>query len=307
MNKVFVPFGVLAAALAHAQLPTFRAEVKLVRLLATVTDETGQLVGSLPKEKFRVWDSGEPQEISVFERSTELPLSVALLLDTSGSTAKDLPLEVESVRRFLRALLHEGNSKDATALYAFNYQTIQLCPFTRRQGRIDKALKALKGEAGTSLYDAIHFAAGDLELREGRKVIVVVTDGGDTTSVKSFRDALKGTHLAEAAVYPILIQPVKNEAGRNIGGENALSSLARGTGGKVYQASLGQALDRVFEQLLADLRTQYLLGYYPKRVPSTHGFHEVRVEILEDGQPTTKLRVSARSGYYEDSLNRAPK
>lgn len=307
MKKVFVPLGVLAAALAYAQLPTFRAEVKLVRVLATVTDETGQLVGSLSKERFRVWDSGEPQEISVFERSTELPLSVALLLDTSGSTAKDLPLEVASVRRFLRALLHEGNSKDAAALYAFNYQTAQLSPFTRRQGRLDNALKAVKGEAGTSLYDAIHFAAGDLELREGRKVVVVVTDGGDTTSVKSFRDALKGAHLAEAAIYPILIQPVKNEAGRNIGGENALSSLARGTGGKVYQASLGRALDQVFEQLLADLRTQYLLGYYPRRVPSTHGFHEVRVEILEDGQPVTKLRVSARSGYYEDSLNRAPK
>ncbi len=307
MTNIFVPLGVLAAVLAYAQLPNFRAEVKLVRLLATVTDETGQLVGSLPKEKFRVWDSGQPQEISVFERSTELPLSVAVLLDTSGSTAKDLPLEIASVRRFLRALLREGNSKDAVALYAFNYQTLQLCTFTRRQGRIDNALKALKGEAGTSLYDAIHFAAGDLELREGRKVVVVVTDGGDTTSVKSFRDALKGSYLAEAAIYPILIQPVKNEAGRNIGGENALSSLARGTGGRVYQASLGAALDRVFEQLLADLRTQYLLGYYPREVPSTHGFHEVRIEVLENGEPAAKLRVSARSGYYEDSLNRAPK
>ena len=307
MNLFLLSVSGLIAANGFAQLPNFRVEVKLVRLLATVTDESGELIGSLPKERFRVWDSGEPQEISVFERSTELPLSVALLLDTSGSTAKDLPLEIASVRRFLKALLQEGNSKDAAALYSFNYQTLQLCTFTRRQGRFDNALKNIKGEAGTSMYDAIHFAAGDLELREGRKVVVVVTDGGDTTSVKSFRDALKGAYLAEAAIYPILIQPVKNFAGRNIGGENALASLARGTGGKVYQAELGGALDRVFEQLLADLRTQYLLGYYPRRVPTTHGFHEVRIELLENGEPTTKLRVSSRSGYYEDSLNRAPK
>lgn len=292
------------ASVAVGQTPTFRSEVKLVRIATTVKDTTGNLVGALPKDRFRVWDSGVPQEISIFERSTALPLSIAILVDASGSTAKDLPSEIVSIRSFLKALVSEGNPKDAAALYAFNYETRQLSGFTRRQGRLNDALKRIKGEAGTSLYDAIHFAAGDLEAREGRKIIVVVTDGGDTTSVHSFRDALKASYLAEATIYPIVILPIKNDAGRNIGGENALASLARDTGGRVHQAELGPALDGVFRQVLADLRTQYLIGYYPRNLPPGGAFRPVRVEILDGGTPASGLQVFARSGYYEDSLLR---
>jgi Ca-activated chloride channel family protein len=290
------------AILAPAQQPSFRVDVNLVRVLATVQDAEGRLVGSLPKERFRLLDSGVPQEISVFERSTELPLSVAVLIDASGSTAKDLPAEIVAVRGFLRALLRGGNPEDAAALYAFNWEVAELAPFTRDLGRLERGLKRLKGEAGTSLYDALIFAAQDLETRQGRKIIVVVTDGGDTTSSHSFRDALRAAHLAEAVVYPILVVPVQTDAGRNVGGENALASLAYGTGGRVFQVSLGPALGEAFASVLADLRTQYLLGYYPRGLPpAVDAFREIRVEVLDHGRPPERLRVSARSGYYEES------
>ncbi len=291
----------LALALALVQLPTIRVDVKLVRAVATVKDPSGNLVGALTKEQFRLWDTVTPQEIAIFERSTSVPLSVALLIDASGSTAKDLPIEVESIRRFTRALFSEGNSKDAAALYAFNYQTRQLSGFTRRQGRIDKALKNLKGEAGTSIYDTIHFASNDLDVRDGRKVIILVTDGGDTTSAYNFRHALQAAQRADAVIYPIVVQPIKNAAGRNIGGENALTSLAFQTGGRTLLATLGRDLDRAFLEVLADLRTQYLFGWYPKNLPrSNDTFHQIRIEITDPA--LQNLRVFTRSGYYEDSL-----
>lgn len=292
----------LLALAASGQQPAFRVDVNLVRVIATVTDAGGNPVGALPKEQFRLFDSGVPQEIAVFERTTAVPLSVAVLIDASGSTAKELPAEIAAVRRFFRTLLREGNPSDAVALYAFNWEVEELAPFTRDVSRLERVLKRVKAEAGTSLYDALLFAAEDLERRDGRKVIVVVTDGGDTTSSHSFRDALRAAHLAEALVYPIVIVPVQSDAGRNIGGENALAVLAAGTGGRAFQASLGPALDDAFTTVLAGLRTQYFLGYYPRGLPPGSGpFREIRLEVLDDGRAVGRLQVSARSGYYEDS------
>ena len=157
-----------------------------MRILATVKDPSGALVGSLEKDDFEVRDNGVPQQISVFERQTDQPLSVAVLIDNSGSTAKDLKYETESVTRFLRALLREGNPEDAVALYSFNWQIVKQNGFTRNVAAVERSLRALRGEAGTSLYDAILLASRDIEDRHGRKVLVIVTDGGDTTSHSRF-------------------------------------------------------------------------------------------------------------------------
>ncbi len=294
--KPFVLVALLAVSPLASQI---RVDVRLVRLLASVKDEAGALVGGLEPKQFRIFDSGVEQEIAVFERSTALPLSVSLLIDASGSTAISLTQEVASVKTFLRSLLRDGNPDDAAALYSFNYETIQLAAFTRRQDRLENGLKRLKGEAGTSVYDAIHFAAHDLRTRDGRKVIVIITDGGDTTSSYTFRDALQAAHRAEAVIYPIVVKPISSDAGRNVGGENALTSLAQGTGGRVLEAALGESLDQAFSTILAELRTQYLLAYYPRNLPAGGpAFHPVRVQV--DAAPR-KLQVYTRSGYYGES------
>src|SRR6267378_3288576 len=146
-----------------AQESTFRVDVNLVRILATVKDNTGRLIGDLEKQDFTVLDNGAPQQLAVFERRTEQPLLVSLLIDNSGSTAKDLKYEIESVNRFLRALFAEGNPKDALALYSFNYEVRKLSNFTRNQSTLEHALRGLRSEAGTSLYDAIYLASQELE------------------------------------------------------------------------------------------------------------------------------------------------
>ena len=284
------------AAWAQPQ-PVFRADVKLVRLLTTVKDATGALVGGLTKSDFLISDNGAPQEIAVFEQHTAQPLSVAIMLDISGSTAKDLKYEVDSLQRFAKALFGSGNPEDQAALYTFNHDVAKVSSFTRRLGRLESALRGLKASAGTSLYDAILLGTDELGRRSGRRVLIVVTDGGDTTSFTTFHAALEAAHRNDAVIYSILVVPIKNDAGRNIGGEHALELFASGTGGKVFQPTVGAALDKAFEAILKDLRSQYLLAYYPKNVPLTRNrFHTVKVETKTSG-----LRVQSRSGYYGDS------
>jgi Ca-activated chloride channel family protein len=286
----------LAGALCP-QDPVIRVDVRLVRMLVTVKDSYGRLIGSLNKEDFAVQDNGVSQEVSVFERHTEQPLSISLLVDISGSTAKELRYEIGSVLRFIKAVYREGNPKDAVALYAFNYDVTRVAHFTRRAERLERGLRALKPEGGTSLYDAIYLAAGDLEDREGRHVMVVVTDGGDTSSVKNFHAALQALHQADAVLYAILVMPITNDAGRNIGGENALETLAAGTGGRVFYPRVGASLDEALADILRDLRTQYLLAFYPRNLPrSRDRYHTLRVTVNRPG-----LRAIARNGYYGDS------
>lgn len=277
-----------------AQETVFRVNVKLVRLLATVKSNTGELVGNLGKNEFTVYDSGVKQEIAVFERDTQRQLSVALLVDTSASTGAKLKEETRSVVRFLGALFREGNERDAVSLYSFNDDVTLQSSFTRRVKRIERELKTLKASSGTSMYDAAYFASRSLRYREGRRVIVLVTDGADTTSVKSFQQALEAAHNTDVVIYGIMILPVTSNAGRNIGGENALITLATGTGGRVFAASLGKVLDNAFDSILRDLRTQYLIGYYPRNLPySRERFRKVEVRVAQPG-----LRVITRTGYY---------
>jgi Ca-activated chloride channel homolog len=297
MFPSWVKIALLSALAVGPALAQFRVNVNLVRVVTTVKNPSGELIGDLRKEDFQLFDNGAPQEINVFERHSDQPLSVALLVDISGSTAKDLKFETDSAARFLRVLLAEGNPNDSVALYGFNWQVTLFHSFTHSLVSLTTALRGLHGEAGTSLYDAIYLAARDLEEREGRKVLIVVTDGGDTTSAKTLQQALAAVHLADAVIYPLVIIPITNYAGRNIGGENALKFMADGTGGRTFLPTLGAELDRAFNDIINELRTQYLLGFYPRNVPLTKDrFHKLQVRVTRPD-----LRVSARNGYYGEA------
>jgi len=281
------------------QDPVIRVNVRLVRMLVTVKDANGQLIGSLNKNDFTITDNGARQDIAVFERQTEQPLSVAVLVDNSASTGIELRYELDSVNKFFRALLGEGNTQDTAALYTFNWEVRLIRNFTRNMLSLDQKLKSIKSEGGTSLYDAICLSAGELEFREGRHVMVVVTDGGDTTSYKTFHQALEAMHRADTVIYPVLVMPITNDAGRNIGGENALTTLAASTGGRVFTPALNAELDRAFSDILRELRTQYLVGYYPRNVPLTKDpYHTLKVNA--NGR---NLRAITRNGYYGEVID----
>ncbi len=284
---------------------TFRVDVKLVRVIATFKDKNGTPVGDLKKEDVTLLDNGAAQQITLFERHTAQPLSVSILLDISGSTAKEMKYQNAAVSRFVNALFREGNPDDRAKLYAFNWQVSEETKWTRNPGTLTGRLRHLKAEAGTALYDAIYFASENIAERPGRHVIVVVSDGGNTVSAKDFHAALESAHSADAVIYPVLTMPITNEAGRNTGGENALTTLAQTTGGKVFAPGLLN-LDQAFNDILRDLRTQYLIGYYPKNVPLTKNrFHKLEITTRNP-----ELRVVSRTGYYgeaEPSSSSAPR
>jgi Ca-activated chloride channel family protein len=283
----------LATAGAYFGNAQFKVDVRLVRLLVNVKNPAGELVGNLPREEFTVYDNGVAQETAVFERYTTIPLSVALLVDTSGSTAKDWSLEQRSLMKFLGALFGEGNERDMASLYTFNYDVTQQSDFTRNARRLESKLRFIRPEGGTSLYDAIHYAAVDLQRRDGRHVMVVVSDGGNTTSSKGYQDAKVAAQHADALMYPIVIVPITNDAGRNLGGEHALQTLAGDTGGRWFDPTIGDPLDHAFTEILRDLRAQYMIGYYPRE--QSKGFHTVRVELKRPD-----LQAQTRTGYYRE-------
>jgi Ca-activated chloride channel family protein len=290
--------AVLLLTLTLAAQSTFKTNVNLVRLLVSVKTQAGELVGSLRRDEFDIYDCGVKQEVAVFEHQTTQPLSVSVMVDASGSTLKDIHYETTSIGKFFKALLKEGNSKDMAALYSFNYDVSVMHVFTRNLNQLEAQLGRIKPTAGTSLYDAVHFAGHDLQGRDGRHVMVIVSDGGDTTSHWKYHDALEAAQKADAVIYPIIVVPITNDAGRNIGGEHTLMQFASNTGGRVFYPSNFAELDKAFAEILLDLRTQYMIGYYPKNLPpEPPRFRPVKVDVKR-----ADLRASTRTGYYGDVL-----
>ena len=292
----------LAICIGKAQ--TIQVDVKLVRLLVSVKDAKGQLVGSLEKPDFTVFDTGVKQDIAVFEHHTAVPLSVSLLLDTSGSTSKELRYETTSLQNFLHALLREGNPDDTAALYGFNDQVTRLNSFTRREQRLSDSLKDLRASAGTSLYDAVYLASqrlSETSAADGRRrVVVLITDGGDTVKGENYTRALEQAQRAGAMVYSIIVVPIYADAGRNTAGEHALIQMARDTGGKYYYVVDPKDLEPAFRHVSDDLRTQYLLGYYAPRRGKDDSYRTIKVRMTDEAlQGRYDLRY--RAGYYADA------
>ncbi len=290
----------VAASLAAQQSEpvVFTADVRLVTLPVTVKDSRGAPLGDLNRGDFEILEESVPRELTVFERRTNRPVSVVLMVDTSLSTAIELRYERQSASRFLANLLGPASQPgDSAAIYSFSADVEVLQHFSRNHKVLEKALSRVRPESGTSVYDAVRLASRELARRDGRRVIVIITDGGDTTSRWKFADALRAAHDAEAAIYPLIVLPIQSDAGRNRGGEHALITLADKTGGETFVQHGTTNLDAAFGEILRNLRTQYLLGFYPllEGVFRKEVFRNIEIRVARDG-----AAVFARSGYYAD-------
>jgi Ca-activated chloride channel homolog len=272
---------------------TFKVDVKLVNVFVTVTDERGAPIAGLTKDNFELREDSKEQRIAVFNKESALPLSIVLAIDTSLSTRKDLPLELASARRFAHAILRPV---DALSLYQFSETVSELTLFTSDLRAIDRAIDRVRMGSATALYDALFLGSQALEPRQGRKVMVVITDGGDTMSKVNYKEAVRAAETAEAILYSIIIVPIESSAGRDIGGEHALIQLSEDTGGKYFYASSLPQLEEAFRQISDELRTQYLLAYYPSQRLSDSDFRRIQVTVSGGGD--SGYRVRHRTGYY---------
>ncbi len=277
---------------------TIRVNVKLVNVFSTVTNPGGAPVSSLKREDFQIFEDGKPQKIAVFQRESELPLSIVIAIDTSLSTRNDQKLELDSARRFAHAILRPI---DGISLFQFSEVVDQLTPFTADLRAIDRGISRVRTGAATALYDTLYLGSDALLARHGRKVMVVITDGGDTVSKTSYQEAVREAQQAEVILYSIIIVPIENSAGRDIGGEHALIQLSRDTGGRYFYASSSEQLDTAFRQISDELRTQYLIAYYPSTRLSDSEFRRIEIKInpaTQDYPNPSELQVRHRTGYY---------
>jgi Ca-activated chloride channel family protein len=275
--------------------PTFRVNVRLVNVFTTVTDSRGAPVANLTKDDFQLFEDGIPQTIKVFEKESAIPLSIALAIDTSPSTLRDFKLEATSARRFVHSILR---NEDRLSVFQVTENIDQLTHFTSDLKAIERGIDDLRTGPGTSIYDAIFLCSESLIDREGRKVLVLITDGGDTTSKADYNSALRRAQQAEAIVYSIIVVPVEADAGRNLGGEHALIQISKDTGGKYYYAEGEQQLDEAFRKISDELRTQYLIAFYPNRRVSDSPFRRIQVELSKKDPEGRPYQVRHRAGYY---------
>lgn len=274
---------------------TLKVDVNLVNVFVTVTDAQGAPIGGLKKENFVLQEDGRDQKIAVFDKESAVPLSIALAIDTSLSTRHDLPLEQQSAKRFAHAILRPV---DALSVYAFSEVVHETTPgYTADLKRIDESIDHIRVGAATALYDAIYLASRSLDHRKGRKVIVLITDGGDTISKVDYKEAVRAAEEAEALVYSIIVVPIEASAGRETGGEHALIQLSEDTGGKYYYATSIAQLDEAFHKISDELRTQYLLAYYPSQHASFSDFRKIEVKVSGVAD-SSAYHARHRAGYY---------
>jgi Ca-activated chloride channel family protein len=276
------------------KVPTFSVNVKLVNVFVTVLDQNGAPIGGLNKDQFKLKEDGVPQKIAVFSRESELPLSIVVALDVSLSTKRDLKLELDSARKFIHTIVRP---QDAVSLYQFSESVDELTKFTSNLVTVDRALDRAHTGAATALYDTIYLGSQALTKRQGRKVLVVITDGGDTVSSVDYQQALRAAQESEAVVYSVIVVPIAADAGRDLGGEHALIQMSHDTGGKHFYAEGAQQLDKAFQQVSDELRTQYLLAYYPSNKLGSSKFRRIEVDLdaeVENGPPIARHRT----GYY---------
>jgi Ca-activated chloride channel family protein len=283
-----------APLLAEEPETTIKVDVKLVNVFVTVTDARGGPVANLQKENFVLKEDGKEQKIAIFTKESALPLSIVLAVDTSLSTRKDLPLELISARKFAHAIVRP---EDGLSVYKFSETVSQMVPFTSDLKKIDAGIDRERNGSATALYDAVFLGSHALSRRQGRKVMVVITDGGDTMSQVDYKEALRAAQEAEAIIYSIIIVPIEADAGRDTGGEHALVQISSDTGGKYYYATSLPQLDDAFRQIGDELRTQYLLAYYPSQRYSNSEFRQLRVDLTNPpaGGP---FQSHYRAGYY---------
>src|SRR5438128_5131970 len=291
---LFLSAAVCLTSGAQEPETTFKVNVKVVNVLDTVTGQHGAPVASLKKDNFVLREDGKEQKIAVFDKESALPLSIVLALDTSLSTRKDLPLELASARRFAHAILRPI---DALSLYEFSEIVNEIVPFTPDLKRIDHGIDRIRPGSATAMYDALFLGAQALEPRQGRKVMVILTDGGDTMSKVDYKEAVRAAEEAEAILYSIIVVPIEASAGRDTGGEHALIQLSDDTGGKYFYAKSMPQSEEAFRQISDELRTQYMLAYYPSQRLSDSEFR--RIQVTVNGLPaSSNFKVRHRIGYY---------
>jgi len=281
----------------RAQEVTFSSGVQVVNILATVRDKNHAILRDLTKDDFTILEDGRPQTIRYFTRETDLPLTIGLLVDTSLSQTKVLDAERGASLRFLDQVLREN--KDHVFIMQFDLAVQTKQPLTASRRELDQALafvdtptrRQLESQAGggTLLFDSIVDASDEImKKQQGRKALIVMSDGGENGSDANITGAIEAAIRAETLIYTIFFSDGSFGADRGI-----MQSLAKQTGGGYFEVSKKQTIDRVFALIEEDLRSQYSIGYVSDKPPVVSEFRKIQLVLKKPG-----LVVQSRDKYW---------
>jgi VWFA-related protein len=302
-----------AGALLSSQEPQIKVNVKVVNVLATVRDKHGQIITNLGKDDFAIDEDGRPQSIAYFSRETDLPLTLGLLVDTSGSQRRVLDDERSASRSFIDSMVRED--KDKAFVIHFDREVELLQDLTSSREKLDAALARLQTPrrptrserriapdvgrwalAGTALYDSVLLASDDLMRNQsGRKALILLTDGVDNGSKIGVSRAIESAQRADTLVYSILFTDDQAYDGvfASANGKKALERISQETGGAFFEVSGAQSITAVYAQLEQELRNQYNIGYTSDRTEGAPGYRKIH---LATKRP--ELKIETRDGYY---------
>jgi len=292
----------LAGGLALAAPPgQIRVQVNLVNLFATVRDKHKAIVTGLTKDDFQVYEDGQPQEITYFSAESNLPITLGMLLDTSGSEYFMLSAEKDAGSRFLGRVLRKG---DLAMVMSFDTDVDLLADFTDDRGMLNRAINRAQinapsggmiaqgplpssGTGGTNFYDAVYLAAHDkLSDEAGRKAIVVLTDAEDTGSKLNLQDAIEAAQRTDTVVHILLVAA-------DGGDQGVAKRLTDETGGRTILVRSEKNLEQAFDQISEELRSQYTVGYSPSNKKHDGSYRKIKVEMKNKD-----YSVLTRRGYY---------
>jgi len=262
----------------------------LVLVTVSVLGPRGEWLTGLGPEDFEILEDGVPQQIAFFSGEAALPLRLIVLLDTSLSVKNRLEFEKQAVVRFFRSVMRP---RDLAALISVSTEPVLRQSFTGEIAQLVNAVRGLKAEGATALYDALVMAADYLAPIEGRRAIVLLSDGRDTVSRATLGQALRRVHEVGATVYAINVDEPLSANVRELIGETALELIARQTGGEVFSPTQLEELDPIFARLVEQLRTQYVLGFYSTNEARDGAFRRLTVRVKRQG-----VIARAREGYY---------
>jgi len=288
---------------AQQEVPTFSTDVKVVNILATVTAKNGEIVRDLTKDDFLLTEDRRPQTIRYFSRQTDLPLTLGLMVDTSMSQRRILDEERAASSLFAEAVIRP--KQDRVFLMQFDFRIFVQQPLTSDIVELDKALTRvdvpqgemfkLQSGGGTLLYDAVVVAAQDvMSKQEGRKALILLTDGVDTGSNLSLAEAVDAAQKADTLIYSILFA---DSGGYGFlgapDGRRALTRMSQETGGGFFEVSKKHTLEQIFDQIQDELRSQYNLGYVSDQPVTVPAFRHISLTTRKKG-----FAVQARDRYW---------
>jgi VWFA-related protein len=293
---------------------TLKVNVNVVQLFFNVKDKHGALIPNLTKEDFEISEDSKPQTIKYFAAESNLPLTLGIMIDASGSQRNVIDMEKEVGGAFLKQILTD---KDEAYVMSFDITVDLLQDFTRDTHRLQAALNKAKvnvdytsggipgmgggpvptqNAPGTLLYDAVYLSAHDMLAKEvGRKAMILLTDGQDEGSRLKIRDAIEAAQKADAIIYVLLCADRGGyfSSGMSYSGEGDMRKLTEQTGGRVI--NVGNKFDKLreaFDQIAAELRSQYNVGYVPTNLKLDGTYRKLEIKNKQN------YKIQARAGYY---------